>query len=75
MTALLLDGLTVAISPLIALMRDQVTSLEARGLRVAALHSHVVGYGMWIAMDADIRVATSDTSFWLPPCNRNKIAV
>ena len=33
---------------------------------VAALHSHVVGYGMWIAMDADIRVATEDTSFWLP---------
>lgn len=33
---------------------------------VAALHSHCVGYGMWIAMDADIRVATADTSFWLP---------
>ncbi len=33
---------------------------------VAALHSHVVGYGMWIAMDADIRIATADTSFWLP---------
>lgn len=33
---------------------------------VAALHSHVVGYGMWIAMDADFRVATADTSFWLP---------
>lgn len=33
---------------------------------VAALHSHVVGYGMWIAMDADFRVATPDTSFWLP---------
>ena len=33
---------------------------------VAALHSHVVGYGMWIAMDADIRIATTDTSFWLP---------
>lgn len=33
---------------------------------VAALHSHVVGYGMWIAMDADLRVATPDTSFWLP---------
>lgn len=33
---------------------------------VAALHSHVVGYGMWIALDADIRVATADTSFWLP---------
>ena len=25
---------------------------------VAALHSHVIGYGMWIAMDADIRIAT-----------------
>jgi enoyl-CoA hydratase/carnithine racemase len=33
---------------------------------VAALHSHVVGYGMWIAMDADLVVATADTSFWLP---------
>lgn len=33
---------------------------------VAALHSHVVGYGMWIAMDADLVIATEDTSFWLP---------
>jgi len=33
---------------------------------IAALHSHVVGYGLWIAMDADIRIATQDTSFWLP---------
>ena len=33
---------------------------------VAALHSHVVGYGMWIAMDADLRIATADVSFWLP---------
>lgn len=33
---------------------------------IAALHSHVVGYGMWIAMDADLRVGTPDTSFWLP---------
>lgn len=33
---------------------------------IAALHSHVVGYGMWIAMDADLRIATEDTSFWLP---------
>jgi len=33
---------------------------------VAALHGHVVGYGMWIALDSDIRVATADTSFWLP---------
>ncbi len=33
---------------------------------VAALHSHVVGYGMWIALDADILIATEDVSFWLP---------
>jgi enoyl-CoA hydratase/carnithine racemase len=33
---------------------------------IAALHSHVVGYGMWIALDADLRIATEDTSFWLP---------
>ena len=33
---------------------------------VSALHSHVVGYGMWIALDADIRIAAPDTSFWLP---------
>ena len=23
-------------------------------------------YGLWIALDADIRIATEDTSFWLP---------
>ena len=33
---------------------------------VSALHSHVVGYGMWIGHDADIRIAAPDTSFWLP---------
>ncbi len=33
---------------------------------IAALHGHVIGYGMWIAMDADIRIATPDVSFWLP---------
>lgn len=33
---------------------------------VSALHSHVIGYGMWIAMDTDIRIATPDVTFWLP---------
>jgi enoyl-CoA hydratase/carnithine racemase len=33
---------------------------------IAALHGHVVGYGMWIALDADLRIAAEDTSFWLP---------
>jgi ATP-dependent DNA helicase RecQ len=33
------QGVTIVVSPLIALMRDQVGALEARGARVAALHS------------------------------------
>ena len=37
--ALLLDGPTVVVSPLIALMKDQVDALRARGLPAAALHS------------------------------------
>lgn len=37
--SLLLDGLTVVISPLIALMRDQVESLQARGIAAARLDS------------------------------------
>ena len=37
--ALLLDGLTLVISPLIALMKDQVESLRARGIPAARLDS------------------------------------
>ncbi len=38
--ALLLPGLTVVVSPLIALMQDQVDSLSANGIAAAALNSH-----------------------------------
>jgi ATP-dependent DNA helicase RecQ len=37
--ALLLEGPTVVVSPLIALMKDQVDALRARGLPAGALHS------------------------------------
>jgi len=37
--ALLLDGLTLVVSPLIALMKDQVDSLQARGIAAARLDS------------------------------------
>ena len=37
--ALLLDGLTLVISPLIALMKDQVQSLRARGIAAERLDS------------------------------------
>jgi ATP-dependent DNA helicase RecQ len=37
--SLLLDGLTVVVSPLIALMKDQIDSLRARGIAAARLDS------------------------------------
>ncbi|HUR95974.1 MAG TPA: ATP-dependent DNA helicase RecQ [Gemmatimonadales bacterium] len=37
--ALLLEGTTVVVSPLIALMKDQVDGLRARGIAAAAVHS------------------------------------
>ena len=39
LTALMIDGLTLVVSPLIALMRDQVTMLNARGISAARLDS------------------------------------
>ncbi|OLC53290.1 MAG: hypothetical protein AUH92_06280 [Acidobacteria bacterium 13_1_40CM_4_69_4] len=41
--ALLLDGTTVVVSPLIALMKDQVDGLRSRGLAAAAVHSGLGG--------------------------------
>ena len=37
--ALLLDGLTLVVSPLIALMKDQVDALQALGIKAARLDS------------------------------------
>src|SRR5262245_44287147 len=37
--AVLLPGTTLVVSPLIALMKDQVDELNRRGIRAAALHS------------------------------------
>ncbi|MBL8208417.1 MAG: DNA helicase RecQ [Blastocatellia bacterium] len=41
--ALLLDGLTLVISPLIALMKDQVDALKANGIAAAFLNSSQTG--------------------------------
>jgi len=50
--ALLLDGTTLVVSPLIALMKDQVDGLRARGLAAAALHS-LQGANQRSAVEAD----------------------
>ena len=39
--ALLLEGLTVVVSPLIALMKDQQDKLQAHGVNALAMHSHL----------------------------------
>ncbi len=43
--AVRLPGLTLVVSPLIALMKDQVDDLNRRGIAAAALHSQVSGDG------------------------------
>ena len=45
--ALLRDGLTVVISPLVALMQDQVRALQARGVHAACLHAQTSSDEMW----------------------------
>src|SRR5215212_5967791 len=41
--ALMLEGLTVVVSPLIALMKDQQDKLSAHGIHALAMHSHLSG--------------------------------
>lgn len=42
--ALMMDGLCLVISPLIALMQDQVNSLEQKGINAVAIHSGMAYY-------------------------------
>src|SRR5690242_13082902 len=39
--ALMLSGLTVVVTPLIALMKDQQDKLNAQGVEALAVHSHL----------------------------------
>jgi ATP-dependent DNA helicase RecQ len=52
--ALMLEGLAVVVSPLIALMKDQQDKLSAQGVDAMAMHSHLSGAQ---ARDLAVRVA------------------
>src|SRR3954467_6716884 len=39
--ALMMKGLTIVVSPLIALMKDQQDKLSAHGIHALAMHSHL----------------------------------
>ncbi len=49
--ALLLPGITLVITPLISLMKDQVDNLRDRGIRAAAVHSGLSRAEHTLAMD------------------------
>ncbi|MEI7900276.1 MAG: RecQ family ATP-dependent DNA helicase [bacterium] len=51
LTALLLPGVTVVVSPLIALMKDQVDALERKGISATFLNSSVDGSEMAYRLD------------------------
>src|SRR6476646_12157296 len=55
--ALLLDGLTVVVSPLIALMKDQIDALTVRGVAAARLDSSL---GRDEAAAVSARIASGD---------------
>ncbi len=49
--ALMMDGLCLVISPLIALMQDQVQQLKSKGIKATAVHSGMTRQEIDIALD------------------------
>jgi ATP-dependent DNA helicase RecQ len=85
--ALCMDGLCVVVSPLIALMRDQVQSLNSKGIKAIAIHSGLP-YGevdrlLNNAMFSDLkflyispeRIGTDEFQARVPNMNVNLIAI
>jgi ATP-dependent DNA helicase RecQ len=85
--ALMRPGLTVVVSPLIALMRDQAQKLRQRGIAAAALHADMEpgAYGqIWEAVErgrvsllylAPERLADPETLQWLRAAEVRLLAV
>ena len=49
--ALMRDGLTLVISPLIALMKDQVRNLQERGVKALAIHAGMSRHDVDLALN------------------------
>jgi ATP-dependent DNA helicase RecQ len=49
--AMLADGVCLVVTPLIALMKDQVENLQKRGIKAMAIHSGMGGNEMSVAFD------------------------
>ena len=49
--AMMMDGLTLVVTPLVALMKDQVQNLAARGIRALAVHSGMTRHEADIALN------------------------
>lgn len=71
LTALLMPGVTVVISPLIALMKDQVDALERKGIPATFLNSSVDGSEMAYRLDG-LRQGRYKMVYVAPERFRNK---
>ncbi len=63
--ALCRDGIGVVVSPLIALMQDQVSALRQVGVRAAALNS-TLGYGEMVELERQMRAGELDLVYVAP---------
>lgn len=85
--SLVFDGLTIVISPLISLMKDQVDALTANGVPTTFLNSSVDGVELRLRMDkatrgeyrliymAPERLAVAGINDWLKSCNISALAI
>ena len=63
--ALMCDGITIVVSPLISLMKDQVMSLVQSGVRAAYINSSL-SYGQYLKVLANMRAGVYKIIYLAP---------